>query len=98
MDLPRSTDTLRTTKLAVEEEPSTIVQDTAIVPEEVPRFVTQARASYLLGIPEAELLRISKESGLGHLERAGNEEQRYFTYQELRRVCLLTSQPAQTGL
>ena len=56
---------------------------------EVPKFVTEARASYLLGIPEAELRRRSEESGLGHLERAGNEEEMYFTYEELRQICQL---------
>jgi hypothetical protein len=55
---------------------------------DVPKFVTQARASYLLGIPEDELRLISKESGLGHLERAGNEVETYFTYEELWRICL----------
>ena len=54
---------------------------------QVPKFVTQARASCLLGIPEAEFRRISKESGLGHVERAGNEEETYFTYEELQRIC-----------
>jgi len=56
---------------------------------DVPKFVTQARASYLLGIPQEDLRRISKESGLGHLERAGNEEEMYFTYGELRQICQL---------
>jgi hypothetical protein len=51
---------------------------------EVPIFVTQARASYLLGISQAELRRISEESGVGQLERAGNKEEMYFTYEELR--------------
>jgi hypothetical protein len=55
----------------------------------VPKFVTQARASYLLGIPQEDLRRISEESGLGHLERAGTEEEVYFTYEELRRICQL---------
>lgn len=53
---------------------------------DVPKFVTQAKASFLLGIPESELRRISDESGFGHLERAGNEEQIYFTYEELRQI------------
>ena len=53
---------------------------------DVPKFVTEARASYVLGIPQVDLRRISKESGLGHLERAGNEEEMYFTYEELRRI------------
>jgi hypothetical protein len=56
---------------------------------EVPKFVTHARASFLLGISEAELHRISEASGLGHLERAGNEEEVYFTYEELRQLCEL---------
>ncbi len=63
---------------------------------EVPKFVTQARASFLLGIPEAELRRISEESGLGHLERAGQEEEIYFTYEELRQICQFAAHPAQT--
>ena len=63
---------------------------------EVPKFVTQARASFLLGIPEAELRRISEESGLGHLERAGSEEEMYFTYAELRQICQVAAHPAQT--
>jgi hypothetical protein len=56
---------------------------------DVPKFVTQARASFLLGIPQEDLRRISEESGLGHLERVGNEEEFYFTYEELRRICQL---------
>jgi len=63
---------------------------------EVPKFVTQARASFLLGIPESELRRISEESGLGHLERAGKEEEIYFTYKELRQICQFAADPAQT--
>jgi len=59
------------------------------------KYVTQARASFLLGITEAELSRISKESGLGHLERAGNEEETYFTYEELQRICVLEAQQMQ---
>ena len=43
----------------------------------------------LLGISEAEILRISSESGLGHIERAGNQEEMFFTYEELRKICLL---------
>jgi len=54
-------------------------------------YVTQTRASFLLGIPEAELSRISKESGLGHVERAENEEETYCTYEELQRICLLAA-------
>ncbi len=61
---------------------------------EVPTFVTQARASILLGIPEHELRRISRESGLGHVECAGDEQEIYFTYEELRQICQLAYQIA----
>ncbi len=56
----------------------------------VPKYVTQGRAALLLGIPESELCRISSESGLGHTERAGEQEETFFTYEELRRICLMT--------
>jgi len=58
---------------------------------DIPKYVTQARASYLLGIPEDELRRISDETGLGHLERAGRDEETYFTYEELRQICQLAA-------
>jgi hypothetical protein len=38
---------------------------------QVPKYVTQERASLLLGIPEQELSRISNESELGHTEPPG---------------------------
>lgn len=59
----------------------------------VPKYVTQGRAAMLLGIPEVELTRISHESGLGHVERAGNQEEIFFTYEELRKICLLAVHP-----
>jgi hypothetical protein len=55
------------------------------------RYVTQERAAALLGIPERELSRISQESGLGHKERAGSQEEIFFTYEELRQICQMTS-------
>jgi hypothetical protein len=55
----------------------------------VPKYVTQGRAAMLLGIPQDELARISQESGLGHVERAGNQEEIFFTYEELRKICLM---------
>ena len=58
---------------------------------QVPKYVTQARVSFLLGIPEAELNRISQESGFGRVERADNTEERYFTYEELPWVCMLAA-------
>ena len=58
---------------------------------EVPRFVTEAGASHLLEIPEAEVNRISEESGLGRVECAGEEKKTYFTYEELLQVWLLSA-------
>ena len=58
----------------------------------VPKYVTQGRAAMLLGIPESELSRISRESGLGHTERAGDQEETFFTYEELHEICLITVQ------
>ena len=62
---------------------------------QVPKYVTQARASFLLGLPEAELTRISKGLSLGCVERAGDEEETYFTYEELQRICMLAAQQTQ---
>jgi hypothetical protein len=53
------------------------------VTNQVPKYVTRAGACLLLGITEADLSRIAKESGLGRLERAGTQEETYFTYEEL---------------
>jgi hypothetical protein len=63
----------------------------------IPKYVTQARAAYLLGLPVEEVGRISNESGIGHVERAGNQEERFFTYEELQKICVLaTSEPVLT--
>ena len=56
------------------------------------RYVTRERAAALLGIPERELTKISEDSGLGHKERAGNQEEVFFTYEELRQICQLAVQ------
>ena len=56
---------------------------------DAPKFVTRAKASYMLGIAQEELGRISQATGLGRVEHAGNEEEMYFTYEELRRICQL---------
>jgi len=58
---------------------------------QVPRYVTQERAALLLGIPEEELSRISNESKLGHTELAGDQKETFFTYEELRQICLLST-------
>jgi hypothetical protein len=53
------------------------------------KFVTTRRAAVLLGISEEELRRISHESGFGRTESAGGEEDIFFTYEELRQICVL---------
>ena len=57
---------------------------------QVPKYVTQGRAALLLGIPEEELSRISTQSGLGLTERAGDQQETFFTYDELRQICMLS--------
>jgi hypothetical protein len=64
--------------------------------DQVPKYFTQARASFLLGMSEAEFDRISKESGLGQVESAGNEKETYFTYEELQRIRELAGRPIET--
>ncbi len=53
--------------------------------------VDDRRAAVLLGLPTAELRRFSRVSGLGHLENTDRGEQIIFTYEELRRLCLLVA-------
>lgn len=55
----------------------------------IPKYVTQTRAAVLLGIPAEELGKISREFGLGHREQAGKEVEIYFTYEELRKICMM---------
>ena len=54
------------------------------------KFVTRRRAAVLLGISEAELRRISHETGFGRTEVAGEQEDTFFTYEELRQICVLS--------
>jgi len=91
-----NTDIYKTMILAVEEDALAMVAAKGeVMNNQVPKYVTQARGSFLLGIPEAELSRISKESRLGHVERAGNEEETYFTYEELQRIRMLAAHQMQ---
>ena len=59
---------------------------------QIPKYVTRARAAYLLGLPMEELSRISHENGIGHRERAGNVEEWFFTYEELQKICVFATQ------
>ena len=58
----------------------------------IPKYVTKARAAFLLGLPVEEIGRISQENGIGHLERAGEEVEIFFTYEELQKICVHASQ------
>jgi len=58
---------------------------------QVPKYVTRARAAYLLGLPVEELSRISHETGVGHRESAGNVEEWFFTYEELQKICVFAT-------
>jgi hypothetical protein len=92
MDRASNTDIYKTIIAPVEEAVMVIVAPREeVMNNQVPKYITRARASFLLGIPEAEFRRISKQSGLGRVERAGNKEETYFTYEELRRICKLAS-------
>lgn len=54
--------------------------------------VDEHHAAVLLGVPESELRRYSRASGLGHIENDDEGQIVVFTYEELRRLCLLVAQ------
>ena len=54
--------------------------------------VDERRAAALLGMPQSELRRYSRASGLGHVENDDQDQKVFFTYEELRRICLLAAQ------
>lgn len=54
------------------------------------KYVDLNRASALLGMSEQDLWAISRELGIGRKESHGSAQQTYFTYQELRQICLLS--------
>jgi hypothetical protein len=54
--------------------------------------VTEYRAGTLLGLSMTEIRRFSRLAGLGRLEKGDRGEQVVFTYEELRRLCLLAAQ------
>lgn len=58
----------------------------------IPDHVDEYRAAVLLGMPQSELRRYSRVSGLGHVESDGKGQKVVFTYEELRRICLLVAQ------
>jgi hypothetical protein len=54
--------------------------------------VEEHRAAILLGLTLGDLRRYSRATGLGHLESGHQGEQMVFTYEELRRLCMLAAQ------
>ena len=79
------------TKESIGEGRISATEGAGVLGNGVPRFVTQAGVSHLLAIPEEEVRRISRDAGLGRVERAGNEEETYFTYDELYQVGVLAA-------
>jgi hypothetical protein len=85
-------DTCKAMILAVEEDAMWMLPARGDHMEnQVPKYVTQGRAALLLGIPEEELSRIANELGLGYTERAGGQKETFFTYEELKQICLLST-------
>ena len=54
--------------------------------------IGEQRAAALLGLTATEIRCYWRLSGLGHLETSDRGEQVVFTYEELRRLCLLAAQ------
>lgn len=65
---------------------------------EIPKYVTRARAAFLLGLPAEEIARISEETGIGHREQFGDVEETFFTYAELQKICVLATADLDTVL
>jgi hypothetical protein len=58
----------------------------------IPDRVEEHRAAVILGMPESDLRRYSRLSGMGHVENDEKGQKVVFTYEELRRICLLAAQ------
>lgn len=58
----------------------------------IPDRVDEHRAAVILGMPESDLRRYSRLSGMGHVENDEKGQKVVFTYEELRRICLLAAQ------
>jgi hypothetical protein len=56
------------------------------------KYVTHRRAALLLGLTENELFALSSESGLGLRETADGVDEIFFTYEDLRQICVLATQ------
>lgn len=56
------------------------------------KYVTHRRAALLLGLTEHELFELSSESGLGLRETADGVDEIFFTYEDLRQICIMATQ------
>ena len=54
--------------------------------------IKKIRAALLLGLSEQELWHLSSESGLGLRETADGVDEIFFTYEDLRQICVLATQ------
>src|ERR1700685_2897927 len=73
------------------------IDDPEVVTNRIPKFVTRAGATLLLGIAEADLSGIAKQLGLGRSVSAGDQEETYFTHEELHRIRMIAMNPAAVG-
>ncbi len=80
------------TKTLIGKESRTAISDVGALANQVPRFVTRARVSHLLTVPEEEVRQIARDAGLGCVERVGKEEVTYFTYDEMYQIGVLAAQ------
>ncbi len=80
------------TKTLIGKESRTAISDEGALANQVPRFVTQARVSHLLTVPEEEVRQIARDAELGRVERVGKEEITYFTYDEMYQIGVLAAQ------
>jgi hypothetical protein len=67
------------------------MEGTNMKPQEF-KYVTHRRAALLLGLTENELFELSSESGIGLHETADGSEAIFFTYEDLRQICVLATQ------
>ena len=60
--------------------------------EQQDHVVPEYRAAILLGIAPTDIRRYSRIAGVGHWETGDRGEQVFFTYEELRTLCLIAAQ------
>jgi hypothetical protein len=61
--------------------------------EPIRNQIDEDRAATLLGLTRMQLRLLCEQSGLGHGAPGGDSEKRWFTYQELYRLCRWVARP-----